>query len=60
MGLNFMDINPIHHLTSPLKGEEQNGEEQNKLAYMRLRRMTAPMANLGLTTLFSLGRSYGE
>jgi hypothetical protein len=23
MGLNFMDINPIPHLTSPLKGEEQ-------------------------------------
>ena len=55
MGLNFMDITPIPHLTSPLKGEEQN-----KLAHMRLRRMTAPMANLGLTTLFLLGRSYGE
>jgi hypothetical protein len=24
MGLNFMDINPIPHLTSPLKGEEQD------------------------------------
>jgi hypothetical protein len=32
MGLNFMDITPIPHLTSPLKGEEQD-----KLAHMRLR-----------------------
>jgi hypothetical protein len=24
MGSNFMDINPIPHLTSPLKGEEQD------------------------------------
>jgi len=32
MGLNFMDINPIPHITSPLKGEEQD-----KLAHMRRR-----------------------
>jgi hypothetical protein len=32
MGLNFMDINPIPHLTSPLKGEEKD-----RLALMRLR-----------------------
>ena len=31
MGLNFMHINPIPHLTSPLKGEEQD-----KLALMGL------------------------
>ena len=30
MGLNFMEIDPITHLTSPLKGEEQD-----KLALMR-------------------------
>jgi hypothetical protein len=33
MGLDFMDINPIPLLTSPLKGEEKN-----KLALMGLRR----------------------
>jgi hypothetical protein len=33
MGLNFMDITPIPHLTSSLKGEEQN-----KLAHMRMSR----------------------
>ena len=32
MGLDFMDVDHIPHLTSPLKGEEQD-----KLAHMRLR-----------------------
>ena len=32
MGLNFMEIDPIPHLASPLKGEEQD-----KLALMRRR-----------------------
>ena len=31
MGLNFININPIPHLTSPLKGEEQD-----KLAHIGL------------------------
>ncbi len=42
MGSNFMDTNPIPHLTSPLKGEEQD-----KLALMRLRGNDGLMDNLG-------------
>jgi hypothetical protein len=41
MGLNFMDINSIPHLTSPLKGEEQD-----KLAHMGLRRLTNHLATV--------------
>ncbi len=42
MGLNFMDSNPIPHLTSPLKGEEQD-----KLALMRERGNDEIMICLG-------------
>ena len=43
MGLDSMDTNPIPHLTSPLKGEEQG-----KLVLMRLR------GNDGLMNYLSL------
>ena len=42
MGLNCMENNPIPHLTSPLKGEEQD-----KLAHMGLRRYDGLMDYLG-------------
>ncbi len=49
MGLNFMEIDPIPHLASPLKGEEQD-----KLALMRAGGNDVNFVlidNLGLTEL---------